>query len=154
MIEAIDRDFMIAMIDLEKCIANNDVELAQSVCETINTMELEDEVGAQFDRVVHISLLAEDYTKADALKYVFSNLKYIVDRGYKLDALEAFSVLHDADYSKMEAFIERVVVDDLSFVGEFDQRSYATTLIRICSLTKRYDLMDVIRSKLAESEVS
>lgn len=153
MIEANERDFMIVLIDLEASIENNDVELATSVCESLSTMELDEMMTSRVSRTVFRSLQKNELEKVDVYRLLLTNIDFIEDRKYHLNELEAKVLVRNDNADEILAYLESVVNDQLSFNGTIDQRSYASILIRMCAVTKRYDLMDIIRAKLLETEV-
>ena len=150
MISTQDRDFLIILMNIENCIVNNDVATAELLCETVNAMSLStDEINNINDTVIP-EHLEELYKESDAYRVLITGINCIVNKEYKMKVLEANSILYSKDIKKMDEWINEIVTDTLCFDEELNEAYYAKILIRICSITKRYDKMDIVRRKLEE----
>ena len=150
MISTQDRDFLIILMNIENCIVNNDVATAELLCETVNAMSLStDEINNINDTVIP-EHLEELYKESDAYRVLTTGINCIANKEYKMKLLEANSILYSKDIKKMDEWINEIVTDTLCFDGELNEAYYAKILIRICSITKRYDKMDIVRRKLEE----
>lgn len=150
MITSEDKAFLLALIDINKAIAENDTALAASVCETVNAMELtEDQANSINDSVV-MEQFQESNAGCDAYKTLVEDLNCIRDRAYKLFLLDANMTLHTRDKNAINDFLDNRAMAGLDIDTEANQLFCARVLIHMCFVAKRYDKMEKIREKVKE----
>lgn len=150
MISTEDRDLLTAVIDLNTCLANNDVAQAESVRDALNAMEQSNLLISAVNDAVSGGNLLNNYENADAYRVIVEGVTCVKAKEYKLKALEAATILANESAEKVEEWLEENALSTLELPCEENQRAYASLLIRMCVAAKRYDVMDKIRVKLSE----
>lgn len=150
MITTEDKDFLLVLIDINKCISENDTALAESICEKINAMELnEDQINSLNDTVVS-ERFQEENADSDAYRIFVEKMDCIKDKDYKLYLLDASLILHSKDMKAINDYLDQKAIQGLSLKTDANQFFYAKILLTMCYVAKRYDKMEEIRAKLKE----
>lgn len=149
MISTEDRDLLTAVIDLNTCLANNDVAQAESVRDTLNALEQSNLLINAVNDAVGGNLL-NNYENADACRIIIEGVACVKAKEYRLKALEAATILANETAEKVEEWLEENALNSLELPCEENQRAYASLLIRMCVVAQRYDIMGEIRAKLSE----
>lgn len=150
MITAEDRNYLTAVIDLNSCLANNDVAQAENVRDALNALEQSKLLTSAVNDTVSGGNLLNNYENADAYRVIIEGVTCVEAREYKLKVLEAATILASETTEKVGEWLEENALSSLNLPCEENQRAYASLLIRMCAAAKRYDIMDKIRAKLNE----
>lgn len=150
MLTAEDCTYLSTIIDLNTCLANNDVAQAESVRDALNALEQNKLLTNAINDAVSGGNLLNNYENADAYRVIVEGVTCVKAKEYKLKALEAATILANESAEKVEEWLEENALSSLELPCEENQRAYASLLIRMCATAKRYDIMDKIRAKLNE----
>lgn len=142
-------DTLIFAIDIRKAIRENNIELAKSIVEKINLVDLTDELSAIIEEATAVNIIM-DCEKFDACKYILNNMNYIDLKQYKLIIADLYEKFRSGSKEEVSNWIkdnysnllEMSLGKELYFIGK--------SLISICSSCERFDIMEDIRTKLEE----
>lgn len=145
-----DRDYLTTLINLNSCLANNDVAQAESVRDALNALDQSNLLTNAVNDAVNGGNLLNNYENADAYRVIIEGVACVKAKEYKLEVLEAATILANETTEKVGEWLEENALSSLELPCEENQRAYASLLIRMCATAKRYDIMDKIRAKLNE----
>ena len=145
----LSQEVLIVGIDIAKAVYENNTELAQQVCDTINSMELNDSeiryISERIDQCCN-----KDYIRsADAFNILVDGINVVTSKEMLHRMFELFSVM-ELSIDEQVAYLESLDVASIAFNEYENYLFYARNLINLCMLAKRFDIMDAIREKLRE----
>ena len=146
-----ERDFLLLMIDLETAISTNDVALAQTAIDKLDTVELSDDQISYLDDMTSEGIVNDTENNIEVCELIISNMKFIKDREYKLTLIEIASVSKRGDKEEISAWLENNAIAKMEAFAELSGIYHlAKILILLCSRSKNYNVMERIRVRLAE----
>ena len=142
-------DILIAAIDIRTAIRENDIELAKSVVETVNSIELTNDYISVIDDATQVTNIIE-CDKFDACIYILTNMKELESRIYKLTIAEMYQKFRLGTRDEVANWVRDKYRNVLEMSSEKDLYFIAKSMITICANCRRFDIMEEVRSKLEE----
>jgi hypothetical protein len=145
-----DRDYLVLMIDLRTCLANNDVALAESVRDAVNEMDPSDKIADVIEDLIKDENLIDRPGSVDAYQIIVNGVDCVRNREHKLTVMDAAKAYHSKDLSAISTWLDEKALESIDLDSEENPRVYIAFLIRLCAISRRYDKMQEIREKLKE----
>lgn len=146
-----EKELLITMIDIEQVVRQNDLEATKVLVEKLNSKTLETSIANSLNESLNNAIISEIYYKADAYRYLVNNAKFITEKGYKLKLLEILEAMHQPETKDRVHWLEENAIEALTVTEPHRQYEIAKMLINMCSKTKSYDVMELIRQKIVEA---
>ena len=150
MITIDDRDFLVAIIDLHKCVEENDIKLANELVKRVNVMELSDDCKSFLDSNLKSLCSLESIGSYDVIKILYENIDVMVSKSYYLNLLDVYNISRQTSEDQ-QAWLEETDFTELDLYKEpKNQLVYVKVLLHLCIMNRRFDKMEQIRAKLNE----